>query len=371
MNEQLCLRTLASIMEWSTDKAREEYQWLRLISRFKYDGYREFVAGSRFLERLITWLSQFEMVEERQTAYQFARERLIYVSAEEMHKLVELFYFDHVRPFILRAAAKSLATPASLVWAHPEGPERFESMLRQTLFMGLSDGAHMDILRYRSQGELTNEQVVGFTQIDADKWTSLLEDLREDIKDPNALFKVLYVVDDFTASGTSLLRKPKDKWKGKLVRLLQSLKNATESLGYSPFHEEWILCIHHYLATDQAVGENTRRIKAAGVDYGNDWFEAVELSHSAVVDASAVVSNPSDADFLTIADRYYNPAIEPKKHLEESGIRDLRRGYGACSLSLVLSHNTPNNSLPIFWADSGAAAGHRMRPLFYRHQRHT
>ena len=50
MNEALCLKTLADVMVWDNDRAREEYQWLRLISRFKYDDYRDFVAGVRFLE---------------------------------------------------------------------------------------------------------------------------------------------------------------------------------------------------------------------------------------------------------------------------------------------------------------------------------
>ena len=49
-------------MDWSDDHARIEYQWLRLMSRFKYDGYRDFVAGVQFLECLITWLTQFRII---------------------------------------------------------------------------------------------------------------------------------------------------------------------------------------------------------------------------------------------------------------------------------------------------------------------
>ena len=105
MNEALYLRTLANIMEWSDDRARDEYQWLRLMSRFKYDSYRDFVAGARFLEYLITWLTQFE-IPDRQTAYDFVRRRLVYVGSAELTKLVELCYFETVKPKITAAAAR-------------------------------------------------------------------------------------------------------------------------------------------------------------------------------------------------------------------------------------------------------------------------
>ena len=96
--------------------------------------------------------------------------------------------------------------------------------------MGMSNGARMDMLRHVARGDLTNEQVVGFTQIDSDKWKDLLGDLREDTEINDARFRYLFVLDDFTASGTSLLRKPGEEWKGKLVRLWNSLERARNEL---------------------------------------------------------------------------------------------------------------------------------------------
>ena len=48
MNQDLGLKILAQIMHWSDERAREEYRWLRLMARLKYDGYRDFQAGMRF-----------------------------------------------------------------------------------------------------------------------------------------------------------------------------------------------------------------------------------------------------------------------------------------------------------------------------------
>lgn len=42
------------------------------MARLKYDGYRDFQAGMRFIESLATWLRQFAP-HERETAYAFVR----------------------------------------------------------------------------------------------------------------------------------------------------------------------------------------------------------------------------------------------------------------------------------------------------------
>ena len=59
MNQDLGLRILGRIMDWDDDRARDEFAWLKLMARLKYDGYRDFQAGMRFIESLATWLQQF------------------------------------------------------------------------------------------------------------------------------------------------------------------------------------------------------------------------------------------------------------------------------------------------------------------------
>ena len=371
MNEDLCLRTLASVMDWSNDRARAEYQWLRLMSRFKYDSYRDFVAGVRFLECLITWLTQFDTSNERQVAYAFVRQRLVYLGTAELTKLVELCYFETIKPKIAAAAASGIGVEPHRLWMHPDGPAAYAHSLRHVLFMGLSDGARTDMLRYVARGDLTNEQVIGFTQIDSDKWEDLLSDLREDTKNNVARFRHLFVLDDFTASGTSLLRKPTDKWKGKLVRLWNSMEASTMALKESPLEEEWTLGVHHYLATPRAEKAALRRHERALTERGHKWFQNVEFTFSAVLDTSVEVTKATDPDFLKLTDTYYDASVEPKKHLKESGVDHLRLGYGSCSLPLILEHNTPNNSLALLWAESTGEKGPPMRPLFRRHQRHS
>jgi hypothetical protein len=47
------------------------------------------------------------------------------------------------------------------------------------------------------------------------------------------------------------------------------------------------------------------------------------------------------------------------------GGTDLKYGFSACGLPLILGHNTPNNSIGLLWAD-----GPQMRSLFPRVTRH-
>jgi hypothetical protein len=74
---------------------------------------------------------------------------------------------------------------------------------------------------------------------------------------------------------------------------------------------------------------------------------------------------PGDGNaFGGLLHAYYDPAIEDE-HTRKGGTDDLKYGFAACGLPLVLSHNTPNNSLYLLWAES-----EKVRALFPRVSRH-
>ena len=191
MNQDLGLKVLAEIMHWSDERAREEYRWLRLMARLKYDGYRDFQAGMRFFESLATWLQQFDRAE-RETAYAFVRSRLVYVGPIEMQKLVEQFYPKTMRERLVSTVAAQRGIPAFRVLGDEAARSDVDRLRRQTLVMGLSDGARIDGVRHSNVGLLTNEQLVLATQLDKEKWEDLLGNLREDLKDEQALFRLVY-----------------------------------------------------------------------------------------------------------------------------------------------------------------------------------
>ena len=380
MNENLGLRILARIMNWTDERARKEFAWLKLMARLKYDGYRDFQAGMRFIESLATWLQQFKP-QERETAYTFVRRTLVYIGPSEMQRVVEQFYPRFVRDRLIRMVARERGVPPYRVLIDPSGEAAMERLRRQTLFMGLSDGARIDTIRHANSGVLGNEQFVQGTQVDTDKWRDLLDNLRDDLEDSTARFRIVYLVDDFSGTGTSFLRfdEKVTKWKGKLIRFKDSVSGANNTFdGDRLFEENWVLCIHHYVASAAAAAAIRKRLRhSADTDsFPEDWAQAtcptfgIELPNDLPIDMNAGRHD----DFIKLTQTYYDPVLRTK-HTDVGGVNHLGLGYGGCALPLVLEHNTPNNSVALLWAETDGgirdgAPAPAMRPLFRRRQRH-
>jgi hypothetical protein len=377
MNQDLALRVLSQIMAWSDERAREEFRWLRLMARLKYDGYRDFQAGMRFVESLATWLQQFEP-SERETAYAFVRQTLVYVGPGEMQRLVEQFYPRTVLDRLARTIARERAIPIYRVFADNSARDAINHLRRQTLFMGLSDGARIDTIRHANVGLLSNEQFVQGTQVDTEKWEDLRDNLRKDLADAAAGFRLVYLIDDFAGTGTTLLRfDPEKGWKGKLIRFQDSITAATKALGQL-LAPDWQLCIHYYVASAGAAQNIERRLDGArDALAGGEWATATHASFGTVLPVDLPIDSvPGRHDeFIKLTRKYYDPNIETK-HTRVGGVTHMGLGYGGCALPLVLDHNTPNNTVALLWAetdggDRNGTVAPAMRPLFRRRQRHT
>ena len=374
MNQELGLRILGQIMAWDDERAREEFRWLRLMARLKYDGYHDFQAGMRFIESLVTWLQQFEL-SERETAYHFVRQTLVYIGSSEMQRLVEQFYPRTVHERLIQTVSRDQDIPTYrvLVDAHRE----VERLRRQTLFMGLSDGARIDILRQSNAGLLTNEQFVVATQVDGEKWKDLLGNLQDDLNNHDARFRLVYLIDDFAGTGMSFVRynEEKEMWAGKLKRFYGSVKASLGAMGDgSIFTPEWKLCIHYYIASAQAKSFIDKRLKEMQNSLEiNGQAKTVHSSFGTVLPDSLPLDH-HDA-FNNLTQNYYNDIIQTK-HTDIGGVTHLGLGFGGCALPLALEHNTPNNSVALLWAetdgiDRNGKTAPAMRPLFRRRQRHS
>jgi hypothetical protein len=367
VDREFILRKLSDLLHWDEARDSTEFPWLRLMARFKFDGYQDYLAGARFLESLVDWLQQFDE-PDRQVAYDFVRNRLVYVGPAEMQHLVELFYPEHVRPHLATTVARARETPPYRVWADAAATQAYFKLLRKTLFIELSDGARIDIFRRANAGIVSNEQIYTAPRINDDKWKDMRKELRKDLNDNSALFSVVYLVDDFTGSGTSLIRFTDGGWKGKLVRFWEEIR---PHLG-DYFEEPWCVCVHHYMATQQAVKavvEREEKIRAA-LGPGN-WFPSVHFSYSTTLPPELPLVDDKADPFLRLVENYYNRDVEVKRHNLEGGGESVQFGYAECRLPLILDHNTPNNSFALLWAESTSGKGRQMRPLFRRRQRHT
>lgn len=362
MNLTLALRTLDRVMGWDQERCQREFVWLSLMARFKFDGYRGFQAGARFLEALVHWLQQFQAVE-REHAYQLVRTSLVYLGPQEMEHLVELTYPEVVQRHLISQLATDLQVPRHRVWHHPEASNLYRQLLRQCPFMGLSDGARMDAFRRSNEAIISNEQVCVATEINEKKWASLRKKLRAELGDDGARFRFVILIDDFTGSCTTLLRKEEGGWDGKLSKFLTQIDREVDETFSTPF----TVLVHHYVVTDFADAEARRRDKLAREEIPN-WFSKVEFSYGIKLPDSIKVEPERFSQFCELIEKYYDSSIETDS-LKKGG-ENAKYGFSSCKLPLVMEHNTPNNSVALLWAETQGVAGPPMRPLFRRRQRH-
>lgn len=367
MNEGLALRSLQKVMAWTEDQAKKEDEWLKLISQYKFDSYQEFLAGARFVECLVDWLQQFQ-AQDRQHAYDFVRNRLVFINTPELHHLVRRFYDEIIYNQTVGLVAKKLNVPAYLVWKHVEAKKLFTEYRRKSLFIGLSDGARVDVFRRANEGRITNDQVSVSFEIHEDKWKSIHQKLKKEMADENAKFLAIYLFDDFVGSCTTLLRYEEDKnaWDGKLYRFwLQNKKylNVVCEPGYK-------IHVHHFIATQHGVNRVSETLEKANKELLKEgWFPDIQVSYGLTLPKALPIDVESDPGFFAITEKYYDGVIETES--TRKGGKTVKRGFGDCALPLILEHNTPNNSLALLWAETdGEAGAHQMRPLFRRKQRH-
>lgn len=365
MKRDLALYALGEVMQWDSNRATAEFAWLSVMSRMKYDGYRDFLAGSRFVENLVAWLQQFAL-EDREIAYQFIRQNLVYIGPAELQHLVELAYPETVQPRLLQAVAQKVGIPTWRIWAESEAIREYNRLLRRTLFLGLSDGARIDAFRRSNAGIVSNEQVVAAAQLSGDKWNDLLKDLRRELQDPQARFAFVFLLDDFTASGASLIRPKNGGWTGKLWRFWQEIAG----IKLTHFEEDLTVCIHHYLATHRASTTISERYELLMQQVAPELqISKVEFSFGTILAENLPLDASRQEQFIELTQRYYDPAIMTESM--QVGEGDGRLGFDGCALPLILEHNTPNNSVALLWAEtSGDKGAHAMRPLFRRRQRH-
>ena len=367
MKQARALNVLSRIMDWDNDRSQREFTWLRLVSDFKYDSYRDYLAGVRFIECLADWLQQFE-VGEREDAYQFVRSSLIFFSASEIQHLVELTYPEVVEQRLSRSVASHFGIAPYLVWSNPDAIKYFLRLRRKCLFFGLSDGARIDAFRRANSGLVSNEQVVLATEINESKWQRLVEDLREEQDDPTCRFSFVFLLDDFVGTGKTLLRKDKGNWKGRLHRLWEAIEGSLDEI----LEPSAVVHVHHYIATRRAADDIMRRheeMLAERKKNNQTWFQEVEFSFGVVLPQSVCVTEATQPKFWPLTQKYYDASIEDK-HTGVGG-GDVRLGFGGAALPLILEHNTPNNSVALLWADTDGAKGVPMRLLFRRRQRHS
>ena len=364
MKDSLAEALLGQVMGWDgTDiTTSNTLLSLQMLASHKYDGYERFRPGRKFMESLAIWLRQFPTVDERRTALAFVQRRLIFISNNEMEQLVEVLYPKVIRPILRGYVSTKLGIPKYAVNGIENNPE-FARARRQSLFLGLSDGARMDEFR-RSNRDLSTEQVYATHEVSEPRLvemrSQLLEEHEQNESDPSR-FELVFLIDDFAGSGKTILREKDGGYLGRLKRFSDLLgsDSAAESSVFSGPDTEIHICL--YVATRQAVEHLNQAIE----DYTEvaAWTRPPQVHFVQLLDESHRIEPGNEPHFCGLLDDYYDEEIEDEA--KQVGGSSSKYGFAECALPLVLSHNTPNNSVSLLWAPLP------MQALFPRFERHT
>jgi hypothetical protein len=329
---------------------------MQMLASLKYDEYGGYGPGVKFAENLARWLNQFEP-DQREIAYGFVMSRLVFISDGEMAHLIDIAYPDLIDPYLLNRSAADIGLPTYKIAKIAEHPD-YVSLRRRSLFLGLSDGARLDRLRRASH--LSHEQFGQDYEVHGDQAERFKTELEKALEAQHlpgdATFRQIFLVDDFSGSGRTLLRPDADnagKYKGKLVRFRERLDDLKSNGIVS---EDVAVAVLLYVASEQSVEHLTEMKSKVGLD---DWTVAVvqKIGRHLRVD----LTDPSMAE---LCKEYYDPS-SADEHKSDAPI-----GYDDCALPLVLGHNTPNNSICLLWLETDTIDGLGRKALFPRYERH-
>lgn len=355
MKESLVEQLLSKIMNWEDNKIVEELPKIQFMAEMKYDHYDQFMPGTRFLGSLSKWLSDFDE-EDRNIMFDFVKNKLIFISSSQMTYLITLLYRTCISSALADKTAKVMGKPSYKINEIKKSVD-YKREKRLSLFIGLSDGAHMDVVR--RVGGLSNEQVLTNYYPDNDKLVDMKNELLSDsllkeLDESAKKFNSLYLIDDFTASGTSFIRKDNDQYKGKLTKIIDKFFNSkvnetSRELLLPNVDIHIIFC----LATECAIShiENllSEFIKSRGLEECISFdVRCVQKIPNGVADE---IKNDTTLVDIIKNEKYINKKNVGTKSYKVGHGEQEYFGYGDGALPLVLSHNTPNNSILVLWQD--------------------
>ena len=377
MRFNLAKQFLAQLMQWDDIEATDHLQEIDLMSDIKYDSYDQFMPGIKFVGNFYLWLSQFESIGDRKLMYEFVKKYIIYINSTQISHLIDLLYNTKIIPAIRQKVVEDFRRQGLTVnkynYKRLDNAAEFKSHKRKTLFIGLSDGSHIDIIRRNSY--LDNDQVLTNYYPDDTKIKELAEELEKSkdlVEGSEKKFESIALIDDFTASGSSFIRiKDDGTFAGKLPKFFEAIygKEEFKKLLIDGFD------IHLYflIATKSALDHINAMLEQYKKQHRdlNVTLECVQMLYEDAKFTSHTGTEALAIQKIISQKRYINEPALTRAYKESypAGNTDYHLGYRQCALTIVLNHNTPNNSLPIIWQPK-REAGDRLYPLFYRITRH-
>ena len=207
--------------------------------------------------------------------------------------------------------------------------------------------------------------------ITKDKAHELGDELNRDMQNftkiqTNEKYEMIFLIDDFSASGTSYIREEDGRFAGKITKFLKQVITDDEYDFIKSVIDTKNLriCVVLYVATTGAI----QRIKDRISKYVKHTSIKVEVYAVQELDDSVRLNSEFLEKLESVLENnfQYDDIVTPA--YKKGQYDKPHHGFDNGCLALVLNHNCPNNSLPVLWhgvEKEGISA------LFPRVQRYT
>lgn len=306
-----------------------------------------------FMDVFLRWIEQFSLNDgsilnsENRYAFILAY-KLIFFSRDQIISLLKEVWDKIKRELLMDSAKQDNGSPIDLMFKG----ELISEQLKASAFVPLSDSSHLQEFRHHC---LPSECKVipSFDTLTLPfEMTSTKENLIKEIYNKYGEKKNLFIIEDFSGSGTTIEKGVKS--------IIQNYK--FENIYFCP-------CIIsnkakiRLEALEGLADEKGKKFKVLyGIDMGGGYSILDEDSGVWQVQERTALQN--------ISRKYFKSHFRGNRYLYLDHYRENPRkptpfGFRNCGLAIVLFTNCPNNSLPIIWSENGG-----WHPLFKRHERY-
>lgn len=268
------------------------------------------------------WLDNFEEEDEKLNAL-YLLSKFTYFGGIEIRALLKALYRDLYKYPIVERIRKDNGDSLDDALIK----SRFKSLREGTRFLGVGNpsesGVHL-LYYFRQENQLSKELFIHAHELFSAHYSETTKKIEQTWA--NAAINHLVFIDDFCGNGNQAITYIKS-----LVEQIKVLNNQCRV--------EYFVLVANKSGLE-AVKQETK------VDRAEAIFELDESFKCFGKSSRYFVSNPAEVDRVscqTMCEKYGNSRYKDAKSA---------MGYDEGELLLSFFHNTPNNTLPIFWTDA-------------------
>lgn len=322
-----------------------------------------------FMDVFLRWIEQFngnvggvndgsKLNSETRYAFILAH-KIIFFSRSQIISLLKEVWDKIKRELLVLAAKQDDGSPIDLMFKRGSISEQ----LKASAFVPLSDSSHLQEFRHHCLPSdafrsivIPSFDMLTFPFANSSNKKSRIKDIYEEYGKK----KNLFIIEDFSGSGTTIERYVKS--------IIKHYK--FENIYFCP-------CIisakakTRLEALEKFAGKKGKTFKVLyGIDMAKSYSISDDDSDNNADNDSRVWQEQERTALQEISKKYFESHFNENNYLyrgqkSEYPGEPTPFGFKNCGLAIVLYTNCPNNSLPIIWSENGG-----WHPLFKRHERY-